>query len=192
MTQTNSKIQGEFHPLQQEEWLRDCRELTSAQIGVLYYVRTLDLCGENPLPRATEIARALRLDSATVSRAFKVLGQKGYIDWQPTSSGKSEQQVRVLPLAAPFRHRLQSQLGGLIEDATPAGRIGLLTDTEIIEVKQVSEWKSAMSQLLAYSGFYPQHRKRFHLFGRNGEMLNCICVTVCLELDIIATFEEVQ
>lgn len=182
MTQANSKIQGKFHPLEHEEWLRACRELTSAQIGVLYYVRTLDPCGENPSPRATEIARALRLDKATVSRAFKVLGQKGYIDWQPASKDKSEQQVR---------DRLQSQLGGLIEVATPAGRIDLLTDTEIIEVKHVSEWKSAIGQVLAYSGFYPEHGKRIHLWGKKGEIASATALAICLSFEVKVTGVEV-
>lgn len=182
MTQTNPKIQGKFYPLQHEEWLRACRELTPAQKSVLYYIRTLDPSGEHPFPEATEIAKALRLDRATVSRALKVLGQKGYIDWQLTSKDNIEQQVR---------DRLQSQLGGLIEVATPAGRIDLLTDTEIIEVKHVSEWKSAMGQVLAYSGFYPEHSKRIHLFGKKGELPTSTAITICSELGISVTFEEV-
>lgn len=184
MTQTNLKIQGEFHPLQHEEWLRACWELTLAQIGVLYYVRTLDPCGENPLPRATEIARALRLDSAIVSRAFKVLGQKGYVDWQPTSSGKSEQQVG---------DHLQSQLDGLIEVATPAGRVDLLTGAEIIEVKRIGDWKAALGQILVYSGFYPEHQKRLHLFGSAKELVALAdIVAAVLSFEVKVTGEEVQ
>ncbi len=180
---TENKIQGKFYPLQHEEWLRACRELTPAQKSVLYYIRTLDPSGENPFPEATGIAKELRLDRATVSRVLKVLGEKGYIDWQPASKDNIEQQVR---------DRLHTQLDGLKEVQTAAGRIELLTETEIIEVKAVSEWKSAMGQVLAYSGFYPEHRKRIHLFGRNGEMISATAVTICLELDIIVTFQEVE
>lgn len=179
---TENKIQGKFYPLQHEEWLKACRELTPAQKSVLYYIRTLDPSGENPFPEAAKIAKALRLDRATVSRALKVLGQKRYIDWQPASKDNIEQQVR---------HRLQSQLGGLVEVTTPAGRIDLLTDTEIIEVKHVSECCSAMGQVLAYSGFYPEHHKHIHLFGRDGEMISATAVTICFELDIAVTFEQV-
>jgi|GEM_PF-6232586 len=35
MTQSTTKIQGESYPLQQEEWLHACRELTQAQRDVL-------------------------------------------------------------------------------------------------------------------------------------------------------------
>lgn len=183
VTQTYSKIQEKFYPLQHEEWLRACRELAPAQKSLLYYIRTLDPCGENSLPEATEIAKALKLDRATVSRALKALGQKGYISWQPSSNDNIEQQVR---------DRLQSQLGGLIEVATPAGRIDLLTKTEIIEVKHFSKWKSALGQVLAYSGFYPEHCKRVHLWGRKGEMVSATAVTICLELGIAVTFEEAK
>jgi DNA-binding transcriptional ArsR family regulator len=180
---TQARIQGKFYPLQHEEWLRVCKELTPSQIDVLYFIRTLDPNGESLLPRVTEIAKVLKLDKATVSRALKTLGQQGYIDWQPTNKDNIEQQVR---------DRLQFQLGGLIEVATPAGRIDLLTDTEIIEVKHVSEWKSAMGQVLAYSGFYPEHGKRIHLWGRKGEMASATALVICLELNIAVTFEEVQ
>ena len=183
MTQTNSKIEGKFYPLQHEEWLRACRELTPAQKSGLYYIRTLAPSGENPFPEATEIAKELKLDRATVSRSLKILGQKGYIDWQPASKDNIEQQVR---------DRLHSQLGGLIEVATLTGRIDLLTDAEIIKVNHVSEWKSAMGQVLAYSGFYPEHGKRIHLWGKKGEMVSATAVTICLELGITATFEEVK
>lgn len=110
---TENKIQGKFYPLQHEEWLKACRELTPAQKSVLYYIRTLDPSGENPFPEVAKIAKALRLGRATVSRALKVLGQRQYIDWQPTSKDNVEQQVR---------DHLHSQLGKLVEVATPAAR----------------------------------------------------------------------
>lgn len=182
MTHINSKIQGKFYPLQHEEWLKACQELTPAQKSVFYYIRTLDPSGENPFPEATEIAKALRLDRATVSRALKVLGQKGYIDWQPANKDNIEQQVR---------DRLHSQLGGLVEVATPAGRIDLLTDIEIIEIKHVADWKSAMGQVPAYSGFYPEHSKRIHLFGKKGELPTSTAIIICSELGVSVTFEEV-
>lgn len=183
MTYPKVKIQGRFYPLQNEEWLRTCRELTPAHKSVFYYIRTLDPSSENPLPEVTKIAKELRLDRATVNRALKLLGQKGYIDWQPATKDNIEQQVR---------DRLHSQLNGLIEVGTLAGRIDLLTDTEIIEVKHVSEWKSAMGQVLAYSGFYPEHSKRVHLWGRKGEVASATAVTTCIELDIKVTFQEVE
>ncbi|MBE9018894.1 hypothetical protein C7Y66_11000 [Chroococcidiopsis sp. CCALA 051] len=66
--------------------------------------------------------------------------------------------------------RLHSELGGLVEVATPAGRNDLLTNAEIIEIKAIKDWKAALGQILVYSGFYPQHQKRLHLFGSTKEL----------------------
>ena len=161
MTHSKAKIQGKFYALQNDEWVRTCRELTPAQKSVLYYIRTLDPSGENPLPEVTKIAKELRLDRATVNRALKLLGQRGYIDWQPATKDNIEQQLR---------DRLHAQLGGLVEVATPAGRIDLLTNSEITEVKAIKDWKAALGQILVYSGFYPKHQKRLHLFGTAKEL----------------------
>ena len=53
-----------------------------------------------------------------------------------------------------IRTRLQFQLRELTKVPAPANRIDLLTTTEIIEVKHLSEWISALAQKkVAYSGF---------------------------------------
>jgi DNA-binding Lrp family transcriptional regulator len=81
MTQPKAKIQGKFYALQNDEWVKACQELTPAQRDVLYYLRTLDPYGDRPLNLGvTEIARQLKLDKSTVSRALKALDQKGWID----------------------------------------------------------------------------------------------------------------
>ena len=84
MTQTNSKIKGKFYPLQHHEWLRACRELTPSQRDVLYYIRTLDPHNNGIDINCAEIARQLsgakKVHRETVSRAIKVLEEKGFID----------------------------------------------------------------------------------------------------------------
>lgn len=183
MAQIKQKIKGQFYPLQHSEWLRACKELKSAQKGVLYYIRTLDPCSKNRLPEVAEIAKALRLVRSTVSRALKVLGQKGYINWQPDSNDNIEQQVR---------DRLYTQIGGLVEIATPVGRIDLLTDSEIIEVKAFKDWKAALGQVLAYSAFYPEHQKRLHLFGTARELVALADIEAAvLTFGVKVTGEEV-
>lgn len=173
-----------YYEMTTEEFLQDIKNLKNAEIGVLYYLRTLSPTNYRSIDAdVTRIAKDLDLHRITVSRALSVLYQKGYIDRQPKEQNSPEGKVR---------DRLQSQLGGLTEVATPAGRIDLLTQTEIIEVKHLSEWKAAMGQVLAYSGFYPEHKKRIHLFGNIGELPTSTSVTICNELDIIVTFEEVQ
>jgi predicted transcriptional regulator len=84
---TKTKIQGKFYPLQHDEWLRACRELTPAQRDVLYFVRTLDPYGEGLDISIAEIARQLSTDKrtvhrSTVSRALKELDANGFIDME--------------------------------------------------------------------------------------------------------------
>ena len=83
MTQT--KIQGKFYPLQHDEWLRACHELTPSQRDVLYFIRTLDPYGEGLEFSIADIARQLSTNNktvhrSTVSRALKELDAKGFID----------------------------------------------------------------------------------------------------------------
>ncbi|AFZ27242.1 hypothetical protein Cylst_5207 [Cylindrospermum stagnale PCC 7417] len=88
--------------------------------------------------------------------------------------------------------QLQLKLGGETEVVTTIGRIDLLTDTEIIEVKQISDWKAALGQVLTYSAFFPEHTKRIHLFGDcTPEKQEVICSTVS-SFGVVATFEEVE
>ena len=49
-----------------------------------------------------------------------------------------------------YRDKLASQLQGKTEVKTPVGRIDILTKTQLIEVKRVSGWKSAIGQVKSY------------------------------------------
>jgi Fe2+ or Zn2+ uptake regulation protein len=82
---TDAKIQGKFYPLQHEEWLRACRELTPSQRDVLYYLRTIDPYSNGFRISAAQIARDLstperKVHRQTISRALKELDAKGFID----------------------------------------------------------------------------------------------------------------
>lgn len=60
--------------------------------------------------------------------------------------------------------RLKNKLGGEIEVFTDSGYIDLLTDNEIIEIKNGKNWKEAVGQILMYGLNFPKHTKRIHLF----------------------------
>jgi hypothetical protein len=60
---------------------------------------------------------------------------------------------------------LHSQLKGRIEVQCEGGFIDLLTDTQIIEIKNAINWKDALGQILVYSGDYPDHEKVLYLFN---------------------------
>jgi len=86
---TQAKIEGKFYPLQHEEWLRACRELTPAELKCLYYIRTSDPYSNGVRLTAAAIARDLSCEGQppvsrqTISRAVKRLDQLGYIDMEP-------------------------------------------------------------------------------------------------------------
>jgi hypothetical protein len=144
------------------------------------------------LPNSVEIASKIASHRRTVEKDLDRLAEIGLCEPVKRSELSAVEDLvcdsEALP---PPAVRLHSQLGGLREVQTPAGRIDLLTETEVLEVKNVRAWKAAMGQVLAYSGFYPEHRKRLHLFGKKGEMVTSIAVTICAELGIIVTFEEI-
>jgi MarR family len=184
---------AKFYPLDRAEWLRACHKLTPSELDVLYFIRTSDPDSKGIQVDSTAIARDLSTPSRqvhrqTVSRALKSLVDKGFIN--PNIYGlqfNNQEQIE-----SPVRDRLKTQLGGLAEVTTPAGRIDLLTATEIIEVKRIGDWKSALGQILVYSAFYPEHRKRLHLFGsaKDEKQLPMIELS-CLAFDVLVSFEIV-
>ena len=89
------------------------------------------------------------------------------------------------------RDRLQTQLGGKVEAYTKWGLIDLLTETELIEVKIVHQWKDAIGHIIAKSRAFPTHTKRLHLFGPDDPRLDHI-EEVCTECNIQITFEKVE
>lgn len=178
--------------LTNEEWLKISDDLNRAELKVLFHLRTLDPFGDRNLDlKVVDIAEATNLQKGTVSKALKVLSAKEYINddegrwkFQLYQCDKPEQRVR---------DRLLAELGGLKEVTTPAGRIDLLTETEVIEVKWLSDWKSALGQVMAYSGFYPKHQKRIHLFSDKPISVDSIphILETCVTLGVLVSFEKI-
>jgi hypothetical protein len=66
--------------------------------------------------------------------------------------------------------QIQIALAKTLDDAklevlTPAGKIDILTKTQLIEVKEWKRWKEAIGQVLCYGHYYPNHQKQIHFFG---------------------------
>lgn len=74
------KIDRKFYPLQHEEWIRACRELSKGARDVLYYLRTLDPYGNGIDVNASAIARDLGVNRSTVSRALMELKKEGWLE----------------------------------------------------------------------------------------------------------------
>jgi len=61
--------------------------------------------------------------------------------------------------------KLKWKLGGELEVGSRYGKIDLLTNDSIIEVKRYKSWKHALGQVLIYGLEYPNHEKKLYLFG---------------------------
>ena len=175
-----------FYQLTSEEWLTVLRQLKPAEIAILYYLRTLDPFAERQLDlKVIDIATVVGLSKGTVSKALRSLHDKGFIDATSyvnfRQQDNPEQQVH---------DRLHQELGGPVKVKTATGRIDLLTDTELIEVKHINDWESALGQVPAYSSFYPEHQKQIYLFG-TADLLKQIAIRLtCNDLGVVVTTEE--
>lgn len=99
---------------------------------------------------------------------------------QKTNKGK-EKEVQV---------KLSTKLNGQMEINTLAGRIDILTATEVIEVKSVNQWKAALGQVLVYGDYYPSHSMRIHLFGEIQESYLDMIKRHCEKRSVIVTWQQ--
>lgn len=99
---------------------------------------------------------------------------------QPSRQKKQEHEIR---------NKLASTCNGKIEIKTPVGYIDVLSNKYIIEVKEISNWKHAVGQLLCYAQYYPDKIKRIQLFGEHCEEKETI-IKICKNLGIVVSFEE--
>lgn len=88
------------------------------------------------------------------------------------------------------RNRLAKEENGQIEIQTPIGFIDVLTESEIIEVKDFRNWKSAIGQVMAYGLYFPKNQKRIHLFGNIGRTDLKKVAFVCKKLSVKLTYEQ--
>ena len=89
-----------------------------------------------------------------------------------------------------YRDELARELGGKTEVyIDKVGRIDVLTNTEIIEVKNTKGWKSAIGQIKSYGQYYPKHKMRVHLFGKLTESKLETIQRVCNLEGITLTWE---
>jgi hypothetical protein len=95
-------------------------------------------------------------------------------------------------LEAEVRDRLAESVRGVVEVRCPAGVIDVLTDTEVIEVKQVRAWKGALGQVLVYGDSYPNRQKRLHLFSKSdiAQETRTLIEHHLHRFHVVPTFEE--
>lgn len=76
-----------------------------------------------------------------------------------------------------------------IEVSTLAGRIDILTETQLIEVKEWKRWKEAIGQVLCYGAYYPNHEKRIHFFGEAHIEFIQLVEHHCQSMNIVMSWE---
>ncbi|MDB9372345.1 hypothetical protein [Nodularia sphaerocarpa] len=86
--------------------------------------------------------------------------------------------------------RFQKEPQAKINVSVPVGYIDVLTSTEIIEIKQASDWKHAVGQVVCYAVYYPSHQKRLHLFGDADQQFQQLVEESCFTLGIRVTWED--
>ncbi|MDV3002504.1 MAG: hypothetical protein N5P05_004159 (plasmid) [Chroococcopsis gigantea SAG 12.99] len=177
-----------FYPLTAEEMLKLHKLLKVGELKIYLYLVSLPPNEMEDLRIDTaNLAKNLKVTQRTVQRCLVKLKKLALLpEWLAA-------QYREPDLVeGNIRNNLQTQLGGLTEVPTPAGKIDLLTKTEMIEVKNIKDWKNALGQILAYSAFYPKHEKRIHLFGRKADLKKLLDIeSACVGFGIKVTGEEV-
>ncbi|CAM9812251.1 unnamed protein product, partial [Pylaiella littoralis] len=133
--------------------------------------------------------------------------QQNNLLWRSVPGGEAIQKALLQPMEyreaeassktkeCSVRDALASSVGGEAEVETPAGNIDVLSDTEVIEVKNYKQWKHGLGQVLAYHTFHPGLAKRLHLFAHSGEdgtrKYFDLAKSVCAKHDVRVTFEVV-
>lgn len=84
---TPNRTPGKFYRLQSDEWLEAVKQLTHAELKILYYIRSLDPFDKGISLTPVEIAKDLfteksKMHRSTVSRALKSLDSKGFIQME--------------------------------------------------------------------------------------------------------------
>ena len=78
-----SKIEGKFYPLKNEEWLSVAKKLTHSELLVLYHLRTLEPFGDKLTESSTkDVAEATGISQRSVQRALIKLADLELIDLQ--------------------------------------------------------------------------------------------------------------
>jgi hypothetical protein len=154
-------------------------DFTGSGCRLYFYLEMMHLQGKTPGDR--QICEDLQISSSTLRKWLpKIHAWSHCADWLHLQGRKGPEY--------PIQLRMCEELGGVMEAFTVAGRIDLVTDTEVIEIKRIADWKDAFGEVMAKGQFFPKHQKRIHLFGQ-AEKLRETIVTTCTAIDVTVTFE---
>lgn len=84
---------------------------------------------------------------------------------------------------------LQQREGGEREVETPGGRVDLVTDEYVIEIKHISRWIEG-AKVLVYAKHFPTKKPRIHLFGGYTQSTRQLVEQELSPLGIVVTWEQ--
>lgn len=70
-----------------------------------------------------------------------------------------------------FRDREAQRIGAMREVRCGSGWCDLLSADEVVEVKAGGFWRHALGQVLCYGTYWPDRRRRIHLFDVGREQV---------------------
>jgi hypothetical protein len=168
-----------IHPGEIIKMLQQCG-FSADGYRLYFYLEMMDL--QNQTPTMETICSELNIKPTTFRRWLPRIHEWSHCaDWleAPQRKGKEFE----------IQTRMHEELGGKTEVYTPAGRIDLVTDTEVIEIKKVEKWKDAFGEVIIKGQTFQTHKKRIHLFGKADKQLKTI-QEYCEVLDVAVTFEQ--
>lgn len=88
-----------------------------------------------------------------------------------------------------IQQKLAYVLKGKCEVPCPLGRVDILTENSIIEVKHIRYAKHALGQINSYSIYFPSHKKKLYLFGYATQIRKWDIELACKKYDVEVIFE---
>ena len=89
-----------------------------------------------------------------------------------------------------FQNKLSKKFNGETEIPCKTGIIDIVTETKIIEVKKIIDWKHAIGQISVYGLEFPNKQKTIALFGDTSNEMKQMIILFCKELNIEVIFED--
>lgn len=92
---------------------------------------------------------------------------------------------------AEIRDELAEREDGCTEVDCEYGRVDVVTDEYVIEVKKMHKWKHALGQILCYHESFPDLKPRLHFFGTGMNPTNWrLAEKVCAKHGIAVSYHK--
>ena len=127
-----------------------------------------------------------------ISPKFAIKVSQWIEEWKLYSKENQERYIYELSNLEPSRNFLKEKelrnkyqviLNSEKEVETDVGYIDLLTKTDLIEIKNATNWKHGIGQLICYGTYYKEHKKWLYLFNYEelSELDRSSIDRICLE-----------